>query len=174
MDTTAGVRSGLQAGLRASMRARDAAATRALRSVLAAIANAEAVTSPVSAPASDSPIAGAVTGLGAGDVARRVLTDADVAAILQAEIDERVQAAAEYDRHGRAEPGVLEPAGQPAGTASRFRERETRDPPAHPLTGLRRCATVATPLLGGVPHTVRAHREAASAMNHSEALRPVR
>lgn len=103
MDTTSDVRAGLQAGLRLSMRARDAGATRALRSALAAISNAEAVSATGTGGVSGGPIAGAATGLGAGDVARRSLSDDDIEAILREEIAERVEAAAEYDRHGHAD-----------------------------------------------------------------------
>lgn len=106
VDAASGVHSGLQASLRTARRTRDAPATRALRSALTAIANAEAVASPVRDTPSEGPIAGAVVGVGAGDVARRVLTDADIDAIMRAEIDERVAAAAEYERHGQTAPAA--------------------------------------------------------------------
>jgi uncharacterized protein YqeY len=78
------------------MKRRDSTEVKALRTVLAAIANAEAVTAaPV--VGSSGPIAGAVGGLGAGDTARRDLSDRDVLDIVDAEIAERLASAAQYD-----------------------------------------------------------------------------
>jgi len=75
----------------------------ALRSVLSAIDNAEAVTpQPAVAGASSPHIAGAVAGIGNGDVRRRDLSAADVDHIVQAEISERLQAASDYERGGHA------------------------------------------------------------------------
>jgi hypothetical protein len=48
-------------------------------------------------------VAGAVAGLGAAEAERRRLSPPQVAAIVQAEIDERLAAAAEYERAGRAD-----------------------------------------------------------------------
>ncbi len=76
----------LRAALTAAMKARDETATAALRSALSAIGNAEAVDGAVGQPG-DSPIAGAVSGLGAGDVPRQLLTEHDVAAVVLAEVD---------------------------------------------------------------------------------------
>lgn len=92
----------LTLALRAALKARDAAAVSALRSVLSAISNAEAV-EPDQAPTArtgNPHIVGAVTGLGAAEVQRRQLTEAQVAQILQAEIDERHRAAREYHQAG--------------------------------------------------------------------------
>ena len=69
-------------------------ATSALRSVLSAIANAEAV--------GPSPSRFRI-GIGAGDVARRELSSVEILAIIQAEIDERLHAADEYDRREQRE-----------------------------------------------------------------------
>lgn len=84
--------------LEQALRARDTAAVAALRSALAAIGNAEAVpANPPNPPGPGAgPIAGAVIGLGAGDADRRVLSDDEVAGIVQAEIEERQAAAAQY------------------------------------------------------------------------------
>ena len=75
------------------MKARDQAAVSALRSALAAIDNAEAADA---AQASTGPgtaeFAGSVAGLGAGEVPRRVVTDADAVAIVRAEVAERLTA----------------------------------------------------------------------------------
>ncbi len=98
------MRERLRGALRAAMRARDTAAASALRTALAAIANAEAI--PVSdsaAAATTSPhFAGAAAGLGAAEAERRSLTDDEVRLIVRAEIDERLAAAADYERHGHA------------------------------------------------------------------------
>lgn len=86
-----------------ALKARDTAAVSALRSALSAISNAEAV-DPIPAAGASSPhIAGAVPGLGAGEVQRRHLTEAQVGQILQAEIADRHRAAREYDQAGHAD-----------------------------------------------------------------------
>ena len=79
------------------MKARDGAAVTALRSALAAIENAAAVAPQVSEfglPA---------MGLGATEVERRSVDDAEVEHIVRAEVAERLTAAEEYDRHQRGE-----------------------------------------------------------------------
>lgn len=97
------LRQRLQTALVAAMRVRDATAVAALRSALGAIANAEAVEGEAAAPIGESPIAHAVSGLGAGDVARRELSDADQIAVVRNEIAERETAALGYDRLGRSD-----------------------------------------------------------------------
>jgi uncharacterized protein YqeY len=92
----------LRRALPPAMKARDTAAVSALRTALAAIANAGAVAAPAP-PATGGTIAGAHIGLGAGEAARRELSDDQVAAIVRAEIDERLTAAAEYTDHGQAD-----------------------------------------------------------------------
>jgi uncharacterized protein YqeY len=114
---SAGVRERLRAALPAALKSRDAAAVAALRSALAAIDNAEAPEATPSPPpgAGDAPIAGAVVGLGAAEVERRSLSDAQMAAIVRAEVAEREAAARAYERADRpdraerlrAEAGVL-------------------------------------------------------------------
>ncbi|SDO25631.1 hypothetical protein SAMN05660199_01658 [Klenkia soli] len=84
----------MRADLTAAMRARDRTTTAVLRAALGAVANAESV--PVreaGRPAADGPVAGAVTGVGATEAPRRVLSAADVVAVLRAERDERLAAA---------------------------------------------------------------------------------
>ena len=104
-DTAEDLTERLHAGLRAALRSRDMVAAAALRSALAAIANAEAVAtdSPAVAPASSEHVAGAVAGLGAGEAKRRVLTDAEVGQIVDAEIAERMAAALVYESTGHAQ-----------------------------------------------------------------------
>ena len=85
------------------MKERDRGGLAAYRHALAAIDNAEAVV-----PADGIPSAGAVehaaTGLGAAEVPRRELTDADVRAVVEAEIAEHRHAAETFTAHdgGRA------------------------------------------------------------------------
>jgi hypothetical protein len=94
----------LRAGLRDAMRARDAAAVAALRSALAAVGNAGAVDVPATPPPpGTAEVAGAVLGLGAAEVPRRELTAAEVAALVRAEVADRVAAAEAYERDGRAD-----------------------------------------------------------------------
>jgi hypothetical protein len=86
---------------------RDAVRTAALRSALSAIDNAGAVPTATLGSAtpvdiypdalSSGPIAGAVVGLGAAEVARRELSDAQIRTLVQAEIDERLAAAKEIE-----------------------------------------------------------------------------
>jgi uncharacterized protein len=97
-----GTRQRLQTALRAALRARDTIAISALRSALAAIDNASAVpAAPAPAAGTGGPhVAGAAAGLGAGEAARRLLTEADVQDIVRAEIAERQAAARDYGRSG--------------------------------------------------------------------------
>lgn len=96
---TAPLRDRLRAALPIAMKARDRRAASALRSALAAIDNAEAVEIvDVKAGAIES----SAVGLGAAEVARRDLTDADIERIVRTEIDERLSAATDYERAGHA------------------------------------------------------------------------
>jgi uncharacterized protein YqeY len=107
------------------MRSRDAEAASALRSALAAIDNAEAIpVGQASNTATPSPhFAGAAAGLGSAEAQRRGLTEAEISAIVDAEIAERLSAAAEYERSGHAKQGgrlrreaqILRDAVSPAG-----------------------------------------------------------
>lgn len=102
------VRLRLRGALDAAMKARDRAAISVLRSTLGAIDNAEAVdpVAPTGAAGSEV-IGGAVVGHGAGDVPRGVLSEADVVAIVTAEIAEQIEAADTYEAAGR--PDRAEP-----------------------------------------------------------------
>ncbi|CAN7233619.1 hypothetical protein [Knoellia sp. LjRoot47] len=93
----------MRGALKDAMKGRDRLAASALRSALAAVDNAEAVpTEPgPTAGAGDSPIAGAVVGLGATEAARRELTADDVYSLVRAEIGERHAAADAVDAAGR-------------------------------------------------------------------------
>jgi len=102
--TTSTVRERLRQALGESLKTRDAIAASALRSALGALDNASAVPVAPSATITSSPhFAGVVAGLGAGEAPRKILSEDDAAAIVQAEIDERLAAALVYDQAGRAD-----------------------------------------------------------------------
>lgn len=92
----------LKQALTTAMKARDSVAVPALRSALAAIDNAEAVT-PDAASSRGLAIEESPVGVGATEIARRVLTEAEVADIVRADVSERESAALDYDRAGQAE-----------------------------------------------------------------------
>lgn len=94
----------LRADLTAAMKARDTDAVSALRTMMAAIDNAEAVALPdgVRADARNA-IAGATSGVGSTEVARRVLTQDEIHALVLAQVREREDSAATYRAHGRSE-----------------------------------------------------------------------
>ena len=98
----------LRSSLREALRSRDVPAASALRSALAAIDNPEAI--PVSrtrtTATTSEHFAGAAAGLGAAEAERRALTDAQVCEIVDAEIGERLSAAAHYESRGHAEQGT--------------------------------------------------------------------
>ncbi|MFL6113683.1 MAG: hypothetical protein ACJ786_20340 [Catenulispora sp.] len=94
------LRDRLRAALPTALKNRDRATAATLRATLAAIENAEAVDAGgVRAGAIES----SPVGLGVAEAARRDLTEADVAAIVRAEIDERRRAVAVYERSGHAD-----------------------------------------------------------------------
>jgi uncharacterized protein len=89
-------RAALRPRLVAAMKVRDKMGMAALRSLLGAIDNAEAADTE-SAPAVEAGvIAGGVVGLGAGEVARRQLSPADLVALCHHEVTDRRTAAEEY------------------------------------------------------------------------------
>jgi uncharacterized protein len=96
------VRDDLQTALRSAMKARDRAATEVLRSTLAALDNAQAVEADVVVVEGEH-FAGTAGGLGAAEVERATLDDAQARAIVAAEAQERRTAADEYERLGRAD-----------------------------------------------------------------------
>ncbi|SNY62406.1 hypothetical protein [Paractinoplanes atraurantiacus] len=96
------LRQRLREALPAAMKARDRPAVTALRATLAAIDNAEAVTTEGGPPESLA-IETLPVGVGATEVARRVLTEEDVRRIVRAEADDRERAATEYVELGRPE-----------------------------------------------------------------------
>ena len=119
------LRERLSRALPAAMKARDRPAINALRSALAAIDNAGAVDptqvrpdpahpEPTAATAIDPEpgraegggpnVAGSVGGVGATEVERRSLSEAQMQEIVRAEVLERERAAAGYERAGQLEP----------------------------------------------------------------------
>jgi uncharacterized protein YqeY len=98
------IRDRLHHALRDAMRARDRVAASALRSALAALDNAGAVPAGQGPAAESGPhFAGAVAGLGAGEVPRRGLAAGEADRIVRAEIAEREAAAAGYEGAGHGE-----------------------------------------------------------------------
>jgi uncharacterized protein YqeY len=90
-------RTTLRDALLAARKDRDTARVSALRSALSAIDNAETPDdAQVDAPSS-ARIAGGVVGLGAAEVARRVLSDEQVRSLLHGEVEERLAAAKQID-----------------------------------------------------------------------------
>jgi uncharacterized protein YqeY len=90
-------RATLRDALLAARKDRDAARVSALRSALSAIDNAETPDNvQVDAPSSGT-IAGGVVGLGAAEVARRELSDAQIRSLLRGEVDEWLAAAKQID-----------------------------------------------------------------------------
>ena len=102
IEPEAPLRDRLRAALPTAMKAGDRVAVAALRATLGAIDNAEAV------PATSTVDGGLAierspVGVGAADVARRVLTEDDVAGIVRDAVAEREEAALGYERAGRPE-----------------------------------------------------------------------
>ncbi|MBB3045528.1 hypothetical protein [Nocardioides soli] len=102
---TSPLRVALRDRLTAAMRAHDRQTAGAMRSILAALENAEAV--PVTAHdapvATSEHIAGASTGLGAAEAARRVLSPDDERAVVEREIAELRSSAAALATAGQHE-----------------------------------------------------------------------
>lgn len=90
----------LRESLLAARKARDTTRVAALRCALSAIDNAETPDAVTLDGRTDGPVAGALSGLGAGEVARRELTDVEIRDLIQHEIDERLAAADQYTAGG--------------------------------------------------------------------------
>lgn len=102
------MRTDLRRDLTVALKARDRVAVTALRSALAAIDNAEAVADDRLGRgiAGHGHVAGSAVGVGAAEVERRELTEADLRAIVSEEVQDRSVAAEGYEqagRHDRAE-----------------------------------------------------------------------
>lgn len=98
----------LRVKLREALGSRQRHLIAVLRETLAAIENAEAPPATTPLANTNSAIAGSVSGLGAGEVPRLILSPKAVAAIIEHEIRERRDAADEYSKLGReVETSVL-------------------------------------------------------------------
>ncbi|HXT91835.1 MAG TPA: hypothetical protein VN714_21585 [Trebonia sp.] len=103
-DGAEALRTALRLGLTTAMKSRDRDALAALRTAIAAIDNAEAVPAPDAAPAATSAhIAGARSGLGAAEAARRELSASELQDILRGQISEHTSEADRYDALGQAD-----------------------------------------------------------------------
>ncbi|WP_210650245.1 hypothetical protein [Nocardioides sp. SYSU D00065] len=92
MTTDSPLRARLRAALLQARRDRDAETVSTLRTALAALENAEAVPASATAGAiEDAPV-----GVGASEAQRRVLSDADELAVLDAEIASLLEAVRAY------------------------------------------------------------------------------
>ncbi|WP_078287774.1 hypothetical protein [Mycobacterium sp. D16R24] len=97
------LRTTMRTDLTAAMKARNSVAVSALRTAIAAIDNAESVDDTARTRLDNTHIAGATRGLGSAEAARKVLSPADVRAILRAQIDDRTAEAERYDTLGQAQ-----------------------------------------------------------------------
>lgn len=98
-----GVRERLRIALGEALEARDKLALSTYRSALGTLDNAEAA-DPATAPEPTAGrIAGGVAGLGAAEVPRRVLSEAQHVDILRTDVGERRAAADAAERGGRAD-----------------------------------------------------------------------
>lgn len=99
------LRARLRAALPTAMKARDTVAVTALRGAIAAIDNAEAVDLAGAQPEAveHARLAGTAGGLGAGEVARAGLSEAQAREVIEREAAERRAAAADYERLGHAD-----------------------------------------------------------------------
>jgi hypothetical protein len=104
-DTPAEIlRARLRSDLRAAMKAQRPDEMAALRTLIAAIDNAESVEdAALPPPSSGEHVAAAVPGLGAGDAARRSLSERDLQRIIETELWERDAQAQRLTLLGRAD-----------------------------------------------------------------------
>ena len=104
-DPAENLRARLRDDLRAAMKARNAVATSVLRSLIAAIDNAQSVevAKAPSAPVADSEWVAGASSFGAADVPRRLLSAAELDALMCDEAEKLRAAAAEMARLGRHE-----------------------------------------------------------------------
>jgi hypothetical protein len=104
-DTPAEIlRARLRGDLRAAMKAQRRDEMAALRTLIAAIDNAESVEdAALPPPSSGEHVAAAVRGLGAGDAARRSLSERDLQRIIETELWERDAQAQRLTLLGRAD-----------------------------------------------------------------------
>jgi hypothetical protein len=105
-DSPQPLRAALRRDLTEAMKAPERDAVSALRSAIAAIDNAEAVPAVETSPATTSGhIAGARAGVGAGEVARRELSEGQHRAILREQVDGYTAEADRYEALGQQNAG---------------------------------------------------------------------
>ncbi|GAB3247200.1 GatB/YqeY domain-containing protein [Arthrobacter pigmenti] len=100
------MRDNMRRDLKAAMKARNQLAVAAIRSALSAIDNAEAV--PIEHPVAENgsaDVAGSAVGVGAAEAERRDLSAADMHAIVDTEVNDRIAVAIEYERADRGDAG---------------------------------------------------------------------
>lgn len=97
------LRTTMRTDLTAAMKARNSVAVSALRTTIAAIDNAESVDDTAQTTLDNTHIAGSTRGLGSAEAVRKVLSPADVRAILRAQIDDRATEAERYETLGQAQ-----------------------------------------------------------------------
>ncbi len=105
-DDAQALRAALRAGLVTALKARDTDAVTALRTAIAAIDNAQAVPAPAPAPApaaASAHIAGARSGAGSTEAARRQLGSGELRDILHGQVTEHAREADRYAVLGQAE-----------------------------------------------------------------------
>jgi uncharacterized protein YqeY len=93
--SAAALKERLRGDLKSAMQAKAAAEVRVLRTLIAALDNAEAVPTEIQGYVSRE------FGDPSGEVARRELGRAEIDAVIAAEIESRLAAATDYDRHQR-------------------------------------------------------------------------
>jgi uncharacterized protein YqeY len=97
-DHTTAIENRARTWLREAVRSHDTVTVSALRSLIGAIGNAEAVPTGDASPTAvtSEHVAGGTVGVGSAEAQRRVLSEDDVAALVEAEIRERRSAMEVY------------------------------------------------------------------------------
>ncbi len=99
-DVLTELRARLRSDLKTAMKERSGVDVAAIRSLLAALDDAQAVPAPAHVPASSlagEHVAGASVGGGSTEVARLELTEAEIALVVDGQIEERRAAATTFD-----------------------------------------------------------------------------
>lgn len=99
-DVLTELRARLRSDLKTAMKERSGVDVAAIRSLLAALDDAQAVPAPAHVPASSlagEHLAGAAVGVGSTEVARLELSEAEIALVVDGQIEERRAAATTFD-----------------------------------------------------------------------------
>jgi uncharacterized protein len=97
------LRERLRESLKVALNARDSIAAAAIRSAMSAVDNAGALDASHAPEPTGGTIGAVRLGVGAAELPRRELSARDVIEIIRGEVSDRMAAAAEYERLGRAE-----------------------------------------------------------------------